>query len=111
MADFKINPSEFKHSIIIERYQKVKDEDNILREAWTKLCGVRAKILWTRGSEYTESYATNSEVEATFYIRFNHKNITSKDRLVYKNEVYDIIYVNNVQEANNFYEIKAKKVN
>ena len=111
MAEFKINTSEFRHSITIERYSKFKDEDNILRENWTKLCNARAKILWTRGSEYTENYGTNSEVEATFYIRFNHKDITSKDRLVYKNEAYDIIYVNNVQEANNYYEIKAKKVN
>lgn len=111
MADFKINPSEFKHPIAIERYSKFKDEDNILREDWIKFCSARAKILWTRGSEYTENYGTNSEVEATFYIRFNHKNITSKDRLIYKDEAYDIIYVNNVQEANNYYEIKAKKVN
>lgn len=111
MADFKINPSEFRHPITIERYSKFKDEDNILREDWTKLCGARAKILWTRGSEYTENYGANSEVEATFYIRFNHKEITSKDRLIYKNEAYDIIYVNNVQEANKYYEIKAKKVN
>ena len=92
MASFKINSAEFKHPITIERCQKVKDEDNILREDWIKFCSARAKILWTRGSEYTEAYATNSEVEA-------------------KNEVYDIIYVNNVQEANNYYEIKAKKVN
>lgn len=111
MASFKINSAEFRHPITIERYQKIKDKDNRLVEQWTKLFNTRAKILWTRGSEYTEAYATNSEVEATFYIRFNHKDITSKDRLVYKDEVYDIIYVNNVQEANNYYEIKAKKVN
>lgn len=111
MARYKINPGEFKHPIVIERYQKVKDEDNRLVEQWVNLCNPRAKILWTRGSEYTENYGTNSEVEATFYIRFNHKNINSKDRLVYKNEAYDIIYVNNVQEANKYYEIKAKKVN
>ena len=111
MAEFNIKTSEFRHSITIERYAKVKDEDNILREQWTKLCGARAKILYTRGSEYSENYGTNSEVEATFYIRFNHKDITSKDRLVYKNEAYDIIYVNNVQESNKYYEIKAKKVN
>ena len=50
---------------------------------WSTLCNARAKILYTRGSEYTEAYGTNSEVEATFYIRFNYKNITSKDRLIY----------------------------
>ena len=111
MAEFNINISEFRNPITIERYQKFKDEDNILRKQWTKLCNSRAKILWTRGSEYTENYGTNSEVEATFYIRFNYKNITSKDRLIYRNEAYDIIYVNNVQAANKYYEIKAKKVN
>lgn len=111
MADFKINLSEFKHPISIESCQKVKDEDNRLVEQWVNLCNSRAKILWTRGSEYIESYGTNSEIEATFYIRFTYKNITSKDRLIYKNEAYDIIYVNNVQEANKYYEIKAKKVN
>lgn len=111
MAEFKINISEFKQPISIERYSKFKDEDNILRENWTNLCNARAKILWTRGSEYSENYGTNSEIEATFYIRFNYKNITSKDRLIYKNQAFDIIYVNNVQENNKYYEIKAKKVN
>ena len=111
MARYKINPGEFKHPIVIERYQKVKDEDNRLVEQWVNLCNPRAKILWTRGSEYTENYGTNSEVEATFYIRFNYKDITSKDRLIYKGEAYDIIYVNNVQESNKYYEIKAKKAN
>lgn len=111
MAEFNIPISEFKHPIIIERYSKFKDKDNILREEWSNLCSARAKILWTRGSEYVESYGTNSEIEATFYIRFNYKNIASKDRLIYKNEAYDIIYAHNVQEANKYYEIKAKKVN
>ena len=111
MADFNIKTSEFKHPITIERFSKFKDEDNILREQWTTLCNSRAKILWTRGSEYTENYGTNSEVEATFYIRFNHKSITPKDRLIFKGEPYNIIYVNNVQQANKYYEIKAKKVN
>ncbi|WP_133016939.1 phage head closure protein [Clostridium cuniculi] len=111
MARYKINPGEFKHQITIERCQKLKDEDNRLVEQWSTLCNARAKILYTRGSEYTEAYGTNSEVEATFYIRFNYKDITSKDRLTYKGEVYDIIYVNNIQLSNRYYEIKAKKVN
>lgn len=111
MAEFNVDVSEFKYPITIERYSKFKDEDNILREDWSKLCSARAKILWTRGNEYIESYGTNSEIEATFYIRFNYKEITPKDRIIYKNKSYDIIYVNNVQEANKYYEIKAKKVN
>ena len=111
MAEFQINAGEFKHPITIERVEKVKDEDNRLIEQWTTLCNARAKILWTRGNEYSENYGTNSEVEATFYIRYNYKDITSRDRLIYKDEAYDIIYINNVQENNRYYEIKAKKVN
>lgn len=110
MSDFYINPSEFKHPIIIERVTKVKDEDNILRDKWIKLCNARAKILYTRGNEYAENYGTNSNVGVTFYIRYNHKDITPKNRVVYKGKAYNIIYVNNVQESNNYYEIKAELV-
>lgn len=110
MSDFYISPSEFKHSIIIKRATKVKDEDDILRDKWDKLCSARAKILWTRGSEYTENYGVNSSVSVTFYIRYNHKDITSKDRVVYKGKNYNIIYINNVQELNKYYEIKANLV-
>lgn len=110
MGDFNINSSELKHAITIETLTKVKDEDNILKDKWTTLSNCRAKILYTRGIEYTENYATNSKVGVTFYIRYNHKNITSKDRIVYKGKAYNIIYVNNVQESNNYYEIKAELV-
>lgn len=111
MAKYYINTGEFKHPIAIERCVKTKDEDNRLIEQWSTVCTARAKILWTRGNEYTENYGTNSEVEATFYIRYNHKDIKSTDRLIYKSQFYNIIYVNNVQESNKYYEIKAKKVN
>lgn len=110
MSDFVIKPFEFKHPITIERHSKVKDEDNILREEWDKLCSSRAKILWTRGDEYTENYGVTSNIGVTFYIRYNHKDITSKDRVVYKGENYNIIYVNNVQELNQYYEIKTQLV-
>lgn len=110
MAEFNINTGEFKHPITIERYTKVKDEDNILREKWDKLCSSRAKILWIRGNEYTENYGVNSNAGVTFYIRYNHKNITSKDRVVYKEKNYNIIYINNVQELDKYYEIKAELV-
>ncbi len=110
MGIYKINLSELRHPITIERNQKVKDEDKRLVDKWIKLCSARAKILWTRGSEYTEAYGINSEKEATFYIRYNFKEIMSKDRIVYKNKHYDIIYINNIQEGNRYYEIKARLV-
>lgn len=107
---FNINSSELRHSIIIERCQKIKDEDNRLVEQWVNLCNPRAKILYTRGTEYTESYGTNSNTGVTFYIRYNRKNITYKDRIVYKGKIYNIIYVNNIQELNQYYEIKAELI-
>ena len=69
-----------------------------------------SKILYTRGAEYQDAYGTNSSVAATFYIRYNHKNINSKDRIIYNGKAYNIIYVNNIQEANQYYEIKAELV-
>lgn len=111
MSNFYINPSELRHPITIERVTKGKDEDNIPKEKWgDKLFSARAKILYTRGSEYNENYGTNNKVGVTFYIRYNRKGITSKDRIVYRGKPYNIIYVNNIQELNNYYEIKAELV-
>lgn len=110
MGRYRINPGDFKHEIEIQRCQKIKDEDNRLVEQWTALCNVRAKILYTRGSEYIESYGTNSNVGVTFYIRYNCKDITSKDRIIYKGKPYNIVYVNNIQELNKYYEIKAELI-
>lgn len=110
MSEFIIKPSELKHPITIERYYKVRDEDNILREQWDKLCSARAKILWTRGDEYTENYGVTSNIGVTFYVRYNHKDINTKDRVIYKGKPYNIIYVNNVQELDKYYEIKAQLV-
>ena len=76
MAEFNINISEFKHQITIQRYQKIKDEDNRLVEKWTNLCNSRAKILWTRGSEYIESYGANSEVKSNIKSSFNPVSYT-----------------------------------
>ena len=108
MANFYINPSEFKHPITIERATKSKDNDNRLVETWTKLCNARAKILYTRGTEFAEAYGNKSNTGVTFYIRYNHLDLTTKDRITYKNKAYNIIYVNNVQELDRYYEIRAE---
>lgn len=108
MANFYINPSEFKHPITIERSVKAKDNDNRLVENWNKLCNARAKILYTRGSEFAEAYGNKSNTSVTFYIRHNHIDITTKDKITYKNKSYNIIYINNIQESNKYYEIKAE---
>ena len=110
MARYRINPGEFKNKIEIQRCIKVKDDDNRLIEKWTNVYTEKAKILYTRGEEYTEAYGTNSNVSLTFYIRHNRKKITYKDRIIYKEKAYNIVYVNNIQELNKYYEIKAELV-
>ena len=56
MARYKINPGQFKHMIIIERHQKIKDEDNRFVEQWIRLCSARAKIFIGKRAGFFDEY-------------------------------------------------------
>lgn len=110
--DFNININEFRHSITIERLTQGKDEDNIPFETWQKLFNSRAKVLNVRGEEFYNALSVNSKVSNTFYIRFNRNHtISTKDRIIYNNKIYNILYINNIEEANKYLEIKAEVIN
>lgn len=108
---FYINVSEFKHPITIERFTKGVDEDNIPINVWSKLFDSRAKILNVRGEEFYSAMSVNSKIDKTFYIRVHRDyEVTSKDRVVYNNKAYNILYVNNIDESGKYLEIKVERV-
>lgn len=107
---FSIKPSEFKHTIEIGRFIDGKNEDNIPIQKWERLYNTRAKILNVRGEEFYNLGTSSKEVKS-FYIRYNHNyELTTKDRIKYNSKFYNITYVNNVDEANRYIEIRAEVV-
>lgn len=104
---FKINPGELRHPIIIERCISSK-KDNIPISIWRIVLEARAKILNVRGSEVTLANGTTAKIEKSFYIRYSKLNkITNKDRVIFNDDVFDIVYVNNIDECNKFLEIRG----
>lgn len=106
---FKINPGEFKHPIIIQRYKIQKNDDNIPVKVWHDILSVKSKILNVRGSEFYKAQGVGSKVEKTFYIRApGMLEITNCDRVIYKNITYNIVYSNDIEEVGRYIEIKCE---
>ena len=109
---FSIKPHEFRHSITIQRkVTGLKDEDGLpIEESWEDYFTTRAKVLNTPGKEVLELRSIESEIDKTFYIRARHgKEVKEEDRIIYKNEVYNIaVPPNDIQDGGLDVEIKAK---
>lgn len=110
---FQIKAHEFKHSIEVQRQctDEVDDEGLPCEEHWDALLKTRAKVINAGGSERLQAKQIGMEIDKTFYIRARRdKEITDKDRILYKGDYYNIVYVNNVQDSDMYIEIKAKLV-
>lgn len=111
MNMFKINPGELRHLIIIQNLTISKDNDGFEVESWQDLFSARAKINNTTGKEFQAGMSENSSVTTKFTIRSSRAyNVTTKNRIVYNDNLYDIKYVNNIFENNIYLEIVAELV-
>ncbi|MBY6837848.1 head-tail adaptor protein [Clostridium botulinum] len=109
-----INSGEFKHPIRIERFVTGVDEDNIPTEEWKDIIPnkvFRAKIKNTSGYEKIIGQADTSIDKKRFYIRYKKDlNLTTKDRIVYNKNIYNITYASDIEELHKYYEIVAELV-
>ena len=110
-----IKNGEFKHQIIIQRVDpdadKV-DEDNIpIKEVWNDLITTRAKILNISGKETIIANAETSTTSKRFYIRYSRNiKLTTDDRIVYDDQIYNITYVSDIEEHHKYYEIVGELI-
>lgn len=109
--NFKISSGELRHPIIIQEHKKIKDkEDFLTKYEWVDKLNTRAKVLNVRGEEYLQAQGVGSKIEKTFYIRASRNTvITRKDRIVFKEQLYDIEYINDIEEVGTWLEIKVKR--
>ena len=105
-----INAGEYNKKISI--YQETEVEDNagfkirsqsIVLNTWAKVKTTKGFTLIANGSDF-EKATTN------FTIRYPVTQITRDDIIVYKGKRYEILYLNNVDEADILLEIQAKEV-
>lgn len=105
----RVNPGKLKHRIQIvsvSRTQNVngyweKPVDTLVHSCW-------AQFSRTSGKEIRQSDADYSEVTARFLIRWTSKLISRKMIVLYGGNRYEIQYINNYADSNDYIEIVAK---
>lgn len=108
--NFKIQPHEFRNPIEIQRAVSGVDEDGIpIEDNWQTLLKTKARVKVTKLDEETILQGEEDSIIKTFTIRGRKDiDITTKDRVVYKNKIFDIKSVEDVQEIGLFIVIKGE---
>lgn len=103
-----INPGELNKKIRIILFETIKDAkgfdkdktENIVREPWAKVTRVSA-------SEVMKSSTEINLERCRFLVRYTPTEITNKMFVLYGGKYYQIEYVNNYGDSNEYVEIMA----
>ncbi|WMI81594.1 phage head closure protein [Anaerotignum sp. MB30-C6] len=116
-----MNPGELRHRVIIQRLKKVagpnlaiKTEYQDVKTVWAKVNNLHGKEYWT-----AKEYAAENTVE--FIVRYSSvknipvndkpdsgkREISVKDRLVFRGQIYNITSIDNILYRNEYVKIKA----
>lgn len=100
-----VNPGELnkKIKIVLREGTKDKDgfktlEDKVIREPY-------AKVTRTSGTEQMKAGTEMSIIKCRFLVRYSKKEITNDMFVLYKGIYYQIEYVNNYGDSNEYIEI------
>lgn len=108
---FTIDAGQFKHKITVLRAMIIKDDDNIPVQKEVELFTTKAKITNVRGDETKLAQGIYYKQEKRVHLRVNRKHpINQKDIILFNGQKYNITYLNNIEEANRYYEIKMELV-
>lgn len=108
---FKININEFKHLVIFQKFKSTIDDDGFPKEEWVDTYKTRARISNTSGKEFQSSDGTANSISTKFTTRYiKNANIEVQDRIIFNNNIYNITYINNIQEECRYIEIVAERM-
>ena len=108
--NFRIQAHEFRQPIEIQRADIEEDDDNIpTYSTWQTLLKTKARVKTNKDDEEAMLQGEGDITIKTFTIR-SRKDITIRktDRIVYKNKIFDIKSVEDVQEKGIFIVIKGE---
>lgn len=89
-----INPGELDRKITIY----TDDEFTVIRKPWAKVTHISGRELIKEGIE-------TSEATTRFLVRYSKKEVKVGMKILYKNHWYDITYINNYKESNEYLEL------
>lgn len=105
----RLNPGKLKHRIQIVCVDRVQNENGYWIDSEDKLVhSCWAQFSRTSGKEARQNDADYSETVARFLIRWTAKKLSRKMVVLYDGSRYEIQYINNYADSNDYIEIVAK---
>ena len=105
------NAGEFNKRIEIIREVVTKDSEGFTTSEPTTIYTPYASVKTTKGYTLIANGSDFEKATTNFTIRYPETvEITRKDKIHFKGKEYEILYLNNVDEANVLLEIQAKEV-
>lgn len=109
------NPAKYNKRVSFERYKKEQNDFGHWEEGWVtdeEIGGVWAQIRHIRGNEFIMAGAHNVKVTARINIRYRPDILESESdlRINFNDRIFEIIYMNNLEEKNIEIEILANEV-
>ena len=105
-----INAGDYDKKIIIYEIQKVKDKEGFCDEKEVIVLKTYARVKTTKGFTLISNNSDFEKAYTNFTIRYPKVEITRKMKVKFKNKIYSIEYLNNIDEANIELEIQAKEI-
>ena len=104
------NAGEYDKRIEVVRETTTKDDLGFIEESSVVILRPFAKVKTTKGFTLIANGSDFEKATTNFTIRYPHTVITRDDIIIFKGKRYEILYLNNVNEANVELEIQAKEV-
>ena len=104
------NAGQFNHKIQIVRATTTKDAYGFIVESEVIVLQPFAKVKTTKGFTLIANGSDFEKATTNFTIRYPKTVITRDDVIIFRGKRYEILYLNNIDEANVELEIQAKEV-
>lgn len=104
------NAGDFDKRIEIVRETITTDADGFTNKSPVVILSPYAKVKTTKGFTLIANGSDFEKATTNFTIRYPQTVITRDDIILFKGKPYEILYLNNVDEANVLLEIQAKEV-
>ena len=105
-----INAGDYNIKISIVRETVTTDSQGFKTVTQTVILSPYAKVKTTKGFTLIANGSDFEKATTNFTIRYPVTQITRDDVIIFKNKRYEIMYLNNINEADIELEIQAKEV-
>lgn len=105
-----INAGDYNNKISIVRETVTTDSQGFKTVTQTVILSPYAKVKTTKGFTLIANGSDFEKATTNFTIRYPVTQITRDDVIIFKNKRYEIMYLNNINEADIELEIQAKEV-